>query len=292
MTTHDPIEQTPEQIASNIWHNWVKDGCFGNPIEAIKSAISTERARREEAEARLKKADGIEKAIDDLLSIQVNDPFTKEDSYMAGLANGLLLAKSLFGGKYNPISFSDKKFHELKASLASKDAEIATLQTVIVEKDKALNFYALDENYHKRDVLAEVAGGDVPEDCPDKDAHIQANVIGEDHCFHKGNLIRHTTHDIRPWGDSPVFKDLGENARKALALSPEGMKSEIDRLNLYIKELQEAQMESGFKTLARIEKLEGVLKKILEQPNETLSNAKALRWAMKIAREALKEGGE
>jgi len=60
----------------------------------------------------------VEKHLDDLINIQVNEPTSKTDGYMAGLANGLLLAKSLFGHEYNPISFKDEKKQELKADLA------------------------------------------------------------------------------------------------------------------------------------------------------------------------------
>lgn len=41
----------------------------------------------------------IEKALDDLIKLHCSDGNWNYDSYMHGIANGLLLAKSLFDGK-------------------------------------------------------------------------------------------------------------------------------------------------------------------------------------------------
>lgn len=45
------------------------------------------------------KIEDVEKALDDLLDVQCADGNWNHDAYMHGMANGLILAKSLFSNK-------------------------------------------------------------------------------------------------------------------------------------------------------------------------------------------------
>lgn len=63
-----------------------------------------------------------EKRLDDQLAIQMNEPSVKTDGYMAGLLNGMLLAKANFGHDYNPVSYKDSKLAELTEAVeAARD---------------------------------------------------------------------------------------------------------------------------------------------------------------------------
>jgi len=94
--------------------------------------------------------------------------------------------------------------------------------------------------------------------------------------------------------------DIIEQKNKLLnELNEEGLKlrtiiaqkdKEIDSEKFHLEACREALKE----VMATVDKLQSKLavaedgfQKILEQPNETMSNSKAMRWMLKIAKEAL-----
>lgn len=85
-----------------------------NEVEQAKTAYwkakyeesVAESAQLREEAAKLRKAFA---DLDAQISIQAGDQFTEKDGYMAGLLNGMLLAKANLSGEYKPISYKDEK---------------------------------------------------------------------------------------------------------------------------------------------------------------------------------------
>lgn len=75
-------------------------------IHGLKAQLEVLKGKADAELSRLKKA---EKSLDDQLTIQSAEPSVKTDGYMAGLLNGMLLAKANFGGEYNPVSYKDAR---------------------------------------------------------------------------------------------------------------------------------------------------------------------------------------
>ena len=94
------------------------------------TALSTLRQEKDGEIARFKKA---ESDLDSQLAIQLKEPSVNTDAYMAGLLNGMLLAKANFDGQkgtYAPVSYVDAEKASLRSQLASKDVEVKGTQDI------------------------------------------------------------------------------------------------------------------------------------------------------------------
>ena len=90
-----------------------------------------DRAALQAEVERLKKA---ETDLDAQLAIQLNEPTTKTDSYMAGLLNGMLLAKANFGHPYNPIKSKDSERAALSAELEKAKSDLQGVCSQLTEQ--------------------------------------------------------------------------------------------------------------------------------------------------------------
>ena len=102
MTPSDDLSN--EQIAKTCWINMVEeedqDGIQKVTLQPIIAALDAKDTLLSKLTAERDGLKKVDTALDDLIKVQeasVTDP------YMAGLLNGMLLAKSLFGGEYNPV---------------------------------------------------------------------------------------------------------------------------------------------------------------------------------------------
>lgn len=85
-----------------------------NVLSHANDYLRNENSRLKAEVERLKKA---ETDLDAQLAVQANEPTTKTDGYMAGLLNGMLLAKANFGHEYHPISYNDAQLSRLRSAL-------------------------------------------------------------------------------------------------------------------------------------------------------------------------------
>ena len=113
-------EEIAKQLAMSAYHYPPQENeqGFKNACNLIYQALSQKSLEIASLKAEVEKYKKAESDLDAQISIQAGDPFTKEDGYMAGLLNGMLLARANIRGKYAPISYKDKKQASLKAHLS------------------------------------------------------------------------------------------------------------------------------------------------------------------------------
>lgn len=113
-----------EAVVTSLKSSLAEKNNFIRIQDEQKVWFHTQLASLKQENERLKKA---EKSLDDQLAIQLAEPSIKTDGYMAGLVNGMLLAKANFGGDYTPISYKDAKTAQLQLENGVKDEAIRAL---------------------------------------------------------------------------------------------------------------------------------------------------------------------